>query len=122
MKAQELRIGNFIQDSKGKVQKIYPSLLISIIEGTINFGKPILLTCEWLEKFGFKKIHSMYPVFDGSYSFEIEDVINLSQRKDGFQFFIEDEIYGCSVNVKLQHVHQLQNLYFALTGEELDSK
>jgi hypothetical protein len=33
-----------------------------------------------------------------------------------------DAVFSQSNGTRLPHLHQLQNLYFALTGEELDVK
>jgi len=66
------------------------------------------VTEEWLERFGFEEDDSVgwLKRFDKSDSF----FIDLS-----FMYWGEN-------SVKLTHVHQLQNLYFALTGEELTIK
>jgi hypothetical protein len=76
--------------------------------------KPIPLTEEWLLKLGLEKI--------GIWTFSLNLVGNL------------DLIYysgekGWSIGLKsysdfsnLKYVHQLQNLYFALTGKELKIK
>lgn len=74
---------------------------------------PIPLTHEWLERFGYVKDttdkkwyklpHHLPPIY---------------QWKAG-AFGMD----GLPLNVKsLEYVHQLQNLYFALTGEELTIK
>ena len=81
--------------------------------GTIHSGcrdldiEPIPLTEEWLLKFGFEKTSLHYL------------------KKDGIIIQSEDNYFECflgSIVVKLQWLHQLQNLYFALTGEELKIK
>ena len=70
--------------------------------------KPIPLTEEWLERFGFE-----YSDLNGDSGlwkippFQIYGKYN--------QFIYE---YALDVN----YVHQLQNLYFSLTGEELTIK
>ena len=77
----------------------------------IGFGvlDPIPLTQEILEKwFGFEKIDFDY--------FELKAKKNYYCNIDeqGFGFALEHEtFYIC------EYVHELQNLYFALTGEEL---
>lgn len=76
-------------------------------EGKFNHcsSKPIQLTEEWLIRFGFEKLipnGSVYKLGD----FHIQDFSPL-----GF--------YECANHIKIEYVHQLQNLYFALTGEEL---
>ena len=67
---------------------------------------PIPLTEEWLLKFGFKKISEI-----GDYSNGNMTVI----------LAISNKIYTLK-RKRINHVHQLQNLYFALTGEELTLK
>ena len=99
MKASELRIGNWVLSCSGGIETKVGMIAVGI---DIPF-KPIPLTEEWLLKFGF----------------EITDNF---QTKDRFQTHKQDGIiwfeYGYIV-VELNYVHQLQNLYFALTNEEL---
>ena len=69
--------------------------------------KPIPLTEEWLLKFGFES--------DDEFIFEKD--IRICKTKQGYVYFdfsVMDPI--CDV----KYVHQLQNLHFALTGEELE--
>jgi hypothetical protein len=117
MEAQELRIGNLVMDN-AKV-KIVTSGMISnwdIIKRDYGGYNPIPLTEEWLLKFGFES--------DGKYDY----IIN----KDNFFIIcyfdnVWDDVnngHGSFVfkggySVSFQYVHRLQNLYFALTGEEL---
>ena len=70
---------------------------------TSNQIDPIPLTEEWLEKFGFVK-HS------GGYLSK-DSVIELT-----FDFLVWKPNIK---RLKVLYVHQLQNLYFAITGEEL---
>ena len=63
----------------------------------------IPLTEEWLLKFGFTFSDMIYS-FDG---FEILDL------KQGLEFYNHD------YPIKIKYVHQLQNLYYALTQTEL---
>jgi hypothetical protein len=100
----ELRIGNWIQDGN-EFEQITIDHLNCLYSGRCEYD-PITLTEEWLLKFGF----------------EITDNF---QTKDRFQTHKQDGIiwfeYGYIV-VELNYVHQLQNLYFALTNEELTIK
>lgn len=122
MKASELRISNLILKN-GKLH--YTShLTIRDIHGlsvddTDTF-EPIPITEDWLVKFGFKleadegdiKYYEIqrlwyYVVFD-------HDDIRLDIKTDKdmtHTVFYMDE--------RFMYLHQLQNLYFALTGEEL---
>jgi len=85
-----------------------------------EFMSPIPLTEEWLVKFGFNQ--KTYFDTDGCEYYEFKNgsfKIYNSEYSEEFHvdFNVSD---GCSVHVKT--VHQLQNLYFALTGEELTLK
>lgn len=75
--------------------------------------KPIPLTEEWIVKFGFKKIdHHRFKIqpsqYDWFYTYSIHD--------NAFRFYVEDTILCLNT---IFYVHQLQNLYFALNGEDL---
>ena len=93
MKANELRIGNYV-NLFGLTATVQADDFNMTEHGiAIEQGKPILLTEEWLERFG--KIQWLYKDID-----------------EYFVWFNGDKIY-------IKFVHTLQNLYFALTGEEL---
>jgi hypothetical protein len=85
---------------------------LSVIEGInmyyepIEVFKPILLTEEWLLKLGFWTISAV--VDDGM------------RYVAGFELWKCNDLWLCNKNgVVIKSVHQLQNLYFALTGKEL---
>ena len=116
MEAKELRIGNWIRHK-------YHILLVETIDANdeiyacnikrnvhvykdIEDFEPIPLTEEWLIKFGFRVMDSWLLYYKGS--FEIEPL------REGFLF---SQYENDLLNIK--YVHQLQNLYFTLTGEEL---
>jgi len=121
MKASELRIGNLIYvDGKLRyvfgtiyktIQHNYHSKNSTYSENYENECEPIPLTEEWLLKFGFEKDkknksfnlykHNCYDLF--------------------FRIFDGGAISFCFSNeyILIKSVHQLQNLYFALTNEEL---
>ena len=110
MKASELRIGNFVQLNINitQVDVIDYNQIIATEFGLIelNYIKPIALTEEWLLKFGFEKDRNGY--FLGILSFSIT-------KNNKFMICINDS----PIQTICNYVHQLQNLYFALTGEEL---
>ena len=74
--------------------------------------KPIPITEEWLLKFGFFKHNNAYVLEKPN-----ENIMN-------FKFSVwSDFTYNSSeFPVELKYVHQLQNLYFALTGTHLKLK
>ena len=129
MKQNELRIGNWVDwDEKtirSEVKGIHPSgNYLHLENGWVQLSRcePIPLTEEWLVRFGFKESNN-YGYF-------------LSPHKDSRSdssstrlcFFLEIMDFIVSSNhydawyVNCKYVHQLQNLYFALTGEELELK
>jgi hypothetical protein len=80
--------------------------------------KTIPLTEELLLRFGFYKVKnssSRYSYRDGNWLF------NNFWITEEFKPCIENYKDNCMdiIGMKLHFVHQLQNLYFALTGEEL---
>jgi hypothetical protein len=103
MKANELRIGNYIL-LKGFTKPTQVWIIDTTETSTKTTASPILLTEEWLLKFGIEKMH------DGNYWNK-----KLCIRKDRNEFYALYE----QGRIYIQYVHQLQNLYFALTGEEL---
>jgi hypothetical protein len=105
--ANELRIENYY-DHNGEVRKVTPSTIEEVWNAERQWCKPIPLTEEWLRKFGFAKYDLSKNEFVRN-SFRV----CLSVR-DEFVFADWDFAY-----VVIQYVHQLQNLYFALTQTEL---
>lgn len=114
MEANELRIGNYVLDSENKICTIGNGMAFFNIE-KIN---PIPLTEEWLEKFGFENQNNT------------EDQYWARHEKNGFSIFNihtieiwnEEKDYCIDLPLYLNYVHQLQNIYFALTGKELIKK
>jgi hypothetical protein len=85
---------------------------------------PIPITKEWLLNFGFKKIESDFKIQiqkdnkDGNtdYWIYVDSGIDNETNKFTIEILCQE---GCWFTSKNQYVHQLQNLYFALTGKEL---
>lgn len=136
MEAKELRIGNLIYvDSKLRyvfgtiyktIQHNYHLQNSTYSENYENECEPIPLTEEWLLKLGFEEIsftedrnRDWYKMFEIDNTSEI---ISLNYyTKTNYCRFNFDIGYG-NKYLDLYYVHQLQNLYFALTGEELAIK
>ncbi len=123
IKANELRVGN-----------IFHTLIVkSITETGVNFSaryegyletpfedlKPIPLTEDWLLKLGFEKYNDNYS---------IDTLHGLNSGKPSKLVIRYTELQNMVVvrpgnrTIYIKSVHQLQNLYFALTGEELEFK
>lgn len=112
----ELRIGNLL-----KVDSFYWTVE-SIISNPFELyfaendkydhslnAEPIPITEEWLSRFGFETFGKWFILKNLP---KIQISISLYYNK--CTIGSDEEYY-----VNIQHVHQLQNLYFALTGEEL---
>lgn len=95
-----------------------------------EFIKPIPLTEEWLLKFGFDGNNALGGCGEIEIStngnFRTALLGGLSNNGVRCQIYTEkipnpyNEIFNqCSIPLQIKYVHQLQNLYFALTGEEL---
>lgn len=128
IKANELRIGNLTTGSRGvrTVQGIRDNrIYFDDDEGTTVYANdervmPIPITPEWLERLGFEssispKGHENWIKYDAKHlAFVLREITPFI----GFTY----HSYGTDHSVELKSVHQLQNIYFALTGEELTVK
>lgn len=128
MKAEELRIGNWISvpDSfkpirhNTAVRDIHKDGINKHWGGEAiyfyNLVQPIPLNEEWLLKFGFEQ-----ECID-DYIIDLKDGCQLSVDIKNKKVYIGESVeWGCP-RINYNYVHQLQNLYFALTGEELTIK
>jgi len=118
MTANELRIGNWVHSGITDEDFIVESHDIVNISMGFDNGKvqPIELTEEWLVKFGFKKritIGHSVQYFIGKNPVTHDWLFDLLWLEGYSTPFYRNGFH------KIKHVHQLQNLYFALTGEEL---
>ena len=114
MEAKELRLGNLVCTDNSTeyyldIEIVTIEILKEINEG-IEFYNPIPLTEEWLLKSGFPEHKSTIDLL-WDYTIYLE-----RQHNELFLVHI-DNIYV----YKLEYVHTLQNLYFALKDEELTS-
>jgi hypothetical protein len=115
---KEIRIGNYVNDYLGntvKVTDIYKGLIyhtenkIGVTHG--NILEPIPLTEDILLKCGFEYQDDLGIFFKGL--FEIQKLRLGIDLRERFEAMLYD------FNPSLDYLHQLQNLYFALTNEEL---
>lgn len=125
MQAKELRIGNLVEDEYKRVQTIAGIEIDPFSEYSIDFvGEswahiskvfPIPLTEEWLIKFGFEISRTG---FARKNDFQIGNIT----IEENYQYEYANGSIGKWILKDVKYVHQLQNLYFALTGEELTLK
>lgn len=116
-------LGNYIFDKHGNIHIVNLFTLKEIDEIPKSHGyKPIPLTEDWLLKFKeiylIGKCSSRYAYREGYYCFG-----SLYLSKD-FELCTEDYDSDCMPGLctQIKHVHQLQNLYFALENKELEIK
>lgn len=140
MKANELRIGNLVainnekhhpkmkaiplivcgiekirSDESAKIllnySKEQENIVIPAFSQFEEFVNPIELTGQFMTFFGLKE------TFMGTYSiWDFEDFgrsFDVTQDSNGFTF----QIHGDFIEIK--YVHELQNIHFIITGEEL---
>lgn len=124
MISSELRIGNIVNTSDYINLEVLGISSINVglklectkfISVNIDELKPIPLTKEWLVKFGFDfSVDTWY--LNGVAVWETECCDAKGNEETGFFYELRD-VGMMDMNIK--YVHQLQNLYFALTGKEL---
>lgn len=106
MKASELRIGNLVQDTLGVVE--------IGLNAQVKFAdvyKPIPLTEEWLYRFGFESTkEGIFKLFKDN-----KTICTVQEWDFGNFEYSQLTVHG----IYIYYVHQLQNLYFALTNQEL---
>ena len=111
----ELRLGNIISDIHAAEE--FSAIVHKITANRIEYGlsykshpnnlKPIKITEEWLLRFGFKEVDSKIGILS-SY---LKNRVMISVSNSNIYYFKRYHM--------INGIHQLQNLYFALTGTEL---
>lgn len=137
IQANELRIGNYLIDQYGDIGKVvglnsdkeykhngqlfvgtatlYYDNYKGFIGRWIQTLKPIILTEEILLKCGFEDI-STYKDFRLVINEDLYIEVSLRKNINAYVSISDIDI------INVIYVHQLQNLYFALTGKELEIK
>lgn len=115
---RELRIGNWVLDANVPTVIDFSYMSYLIDYPTTHKVSAIPLTEEWIKRFGFE-----YKYVDdtcGQYviSFSEWGMFAFDVNSEGYSY----TGYAATFSTQLKFVHQLQNLFFALTGTELISK
>lgn len=127
MNATELRIGNYVEKSlkSGNGRKRFDKIRICDIQhiyendGSFNYN-PIPLTEEILLKCGFKYISCQICGQDQWAGMAIWSLITPSGNYITLRGNINDIKVIYPHGTAILYLHQLQNLYFALTDQELE--
>lgn len=130
MEAKDLRIGNYVTGAKGAKYNgdtvkwnIGDYIECNKYCDYIDSFKPIPITEEYLFKFGFEvyaesTIMKAYKIgfntITRDYLFDLTWLKRIDKGMEKYPFYRNGRF-------KIKYVHQLQNLYFALTGEELET-
>ncbi|MFA5301030.1 MAG: hypothetical protein WC389_22790 [Lutibacter sp.] len=119
----ELRIGNIVHIGglDTQIAEIFDDGITTTLNGhqyeyMYHFIEPIELTESWLLKFGFYYI-------DDDDEFLARPVLieALKLNSDSSDFFKTCSLrIHKNLTIEVRYVHRLQNLYFELTGEELN--
>ena len=119
---QERSINGAIETSVNLEHSVKSMVEYQTYSQFIEYIKPVTLTEQWLLDFGFEKYTGRYGVYYKHYALE------------GFRVWLPRDIYGWGYTVgrkdfetgdtywvknEVRYVHQLQNLFFALTQGEL---
>lgn len=119
---KQIMLGNLLYwqgDEIGKVEAILQySAFIRDKEDTLNEVKyhrlePISLTPEILERLGFVKVQGKEDIYR-------REQLQLYHGLHTTMCYTRYNAYEyCYLGTTIKSLHQLQNLYFALTGQEL---
>jgi len=124
MEANELRIGNWVNYTKPKKKKVQ---ITGIINSCLYYKgskkgclcdfqfTPIPLTKKRLIRLGFEKELNHFTIITNQGHSVATIIISIENNT----VLLEDD-FNESISIKMpKYIHQLQNLYFALTGKEL---
>ena len=119
MTVQDLRIGNYILNEKGTPSEIREIKYNGCLFVEDNLWEQWLYNCdaiplseEWLLKLDFKSVGCYDNVYyHGDFRIYID-------RNTG-DMLLKYEHSSGNLEIEVSHIHQLQNLVYFLSGEEL---
>lgn len=146
MKVEELRVGNLIYDLTDSVARV--DSVSNLFDGPMieahssqmlayrepDCYKPIPLTNKWLKELGFVYFnykmgpygikHSGYQIrYKADSPYSCVRLLQLTYVKEESMYYAGKKAFNIKSKTAyiscVKYVHQLQNLYFALTGNEL---
>lgn len=129
MKASELRIGNYIKLMLNDQDFVEVQVTANDIEAVDNkkgVYEPIPLKVEWLLKNGFSEENFDYTIPISDCMLEYLGLMPNDQQCSAYSVYIFQGDEGEDAHVvylsDISYVHQLQNLYFAIAGNELKNE
>lgn len=136
MKPQELRIGNYVEweDETRDVVRVTEILYSKRLNCYVLSGNEVTgnkeyikkipihiefvgvpLTEQWLLDFGSEEVNGEHFIDCGEYVLRV--AVNAFYSKWFVSITTKENL--ATITIVYEYVHQLQNLYFALTGKEL---
>lgn len=112
MKSNELRVGNWVNNNEENY-RITSATIVQLERGDSTVI-PIELTEFWLIDCGF--VDNGFSFIKGD--FEVTWAIRVVSNNQRSCFYLSGNIPE-SWKIRIKYVHELQNLYFAITGDEL---
>ena len=124
--ARELRLGNLVFGQYRVIEKVDLKILAYVVSfeagevaGT-KMPSPITLSEEWFLRFGFRHSSFMTAYDQRGHSGEIFSIMDLADFDKPGYFALEwNQVYA---GKPFRYVHELQNIYFTVTGKELEIK
>ncbi len=124
IKTQDLRLGNLFVDRKGQIckverieKKFEECKILSNKALTHLPVKPIPLTEEVLLSCGF--VHQFKSYKQDYFSLNIDELIYLTFDLRKNRITLHSYLLGAIKTFDYNYLHQIQNLYHVLSGEEL---
>ena len=133
MEAKKYRIDNYLQDKKGRICKVeslsteeFNELKAPAIKGALTTlpNAPIELDINWLNNFGFdsSEYKKGYTGIQFRSNMILDFIITEPKVMGEWQDYYAFDL-GQNRFVPMKYVHELQNLFFAVTGgKELELK
>lgn len=115
IKSNELRLGNYVKLMLNHEDYDIIQIEWRDFRSWSEMYKPIPLTEEWLLKFGFAKVVGISGSYFKGICYVDLKTIGFENNKPAFVF----RISGNELRY-IEYVYQLQNLFHALTGQELE--
>lgn len=129
MEAKELRVGNYVNDNLLVCEILCDGVNLTNSDydqiATYLYDElcPIPLTEEWLIRFGFERNGTQHILESPIYTISL----GCDDDEGKVEYTLDIDWWNFSVfiwanetkSIKIEYVHQLQNLYHILTGKEL---
>jgi hypothetical protein len=119
--SRELMVGNYIRKHDGRIIQVDEQDLVFIKRGIGTSYDPVSLNLEILESCGFSEDKAWLTTKKGWRYFNNENVW-IRTSTFGFTIVVPVNLYYMDVSTEIKYLHQLQNLFFALKGKELEVK